>query len=440
MVTHFSQHRRLLVLAIPMIIANVTTPILGLVDTAVLGHLPNVEALAGASIGALVITQLYWLCGFLRMSLTGMSAQAYGQTEHRNSTAYAKPLFQGLGLAGTLTLLLFVLQFWVIPITQTIADTDPLTSEYMADYFGVRIWGAPAALGNFVLIGWLVGQQRTKQVLLIQVLGNLLNIVLSVFFVIGLNLDVIGVASATIISEYLMLILGIRACFKPLVPQRIEFNWFHWYSIRTLCTLNLAIFVRNLALQLCLAFITFQGARLGAQTAAVNAILMQFFVLVSLGLDGIAFAVEALVGEAKGQKRLVDILAHTRRGLYWSGALAVAYSLAFWLADTRIIALLTNNDDLRIAAGSYVWIIVLLPCVAFWCFLFDGVFVGLSEGGAMRNTMVVSALCVFFPVWWLLQANQNWALWWAFTCFLGARGITLGWIFWRDRQTDRWLG
>ena len=214
----------------------------------------------------------------------------------------------------------------------------------------------------------------------------------------------------------------------------MKLAWFRWQSIRQLCSLNVAIFVRNLALQLCLAFITFQGARLGAQTAAVNAILMQFFVLVSLGLDGIAYAVEALVGEAKGQRKASLIAAHTQRGLLWSGALALLYSSFFIIAGDWIIGLLTNNELLRNAAADYTLIIVLLPVVAFWCFLFDGVFVGLSEGKAMRDSMVLSAVLGFFPVWWLLASFQNWALWWAFLSFLGARGITLGWTFWRHRQ------
>lgn len=439
MVTQFTPHRRLLVLAIPMIIANVTTPILGLVDTAVLGHLPNVEALAGASIGALVITQLYWICGFLRMSLTGLSAQAYGQKDLRQSPEYTMPVFQGLALAACLALALLLTHVWLIPIVQSIAATDTLTSRYLDDYFTVRIWGAPAALGNLVLIGWLVGQQKTKHVLLIQVFGNLVNIVLSVLLVMGFGYDVKGVASATIISEYLMFFASLWLCFQSLVPQRVKLAWFRWQYIRQLCSLNVAIFVRNLALQLCLAFITFQGARLGAQTAAVNAILMQFFVLISLGLDGIAYAVEALVGEAKGQRKASLITAHTQRGLLWSGALALLNSSFFIIAGDWIIGLLTNNELLRNAAADYTLIIVLLPVVAFWCFLFDGVFVGLSEGKAMRDTMVLSAVLGFFPVWWLLASFQNWALWWAFLSFLGARGITLGWTFWRHRQTGRWL-
>ncbi|WP_100642795.1 MATE family efflux transporter [Alteromonas facilis] len=424
-----------------MIIANITTPLLGLVDTAVLGHLPTVEALAGASIGALVITQIYWVCGFLRMSVTGLSAQMLGRW-HKDATqpdTYAKPLAQAGAMALLLALVAGLLIPWVIGVTQAIAQTDTLTNQFIAEYLSVRVFGAPAALLNLVLVGWLIGQQRTSAVLMIQVAGNLINIVLNLVYVFMLDLNVIGVAAATVTSEYVMAFWGAYLAVKPLNVFKPKWHWFSRTECLQVLSLNTAMFIRNLMLQLCLAFITFQGARLGAQTAAVNAILMQFFVLISLGLDGIAYAVEALVGEAKGQRQVIEVNQHTQRGLFWSSLFAVAYSGFFWIAGELILSLLTNKSELVLAASPYLPLIIVLPLVAHWCFLFDGVFVGLSQAQAMRNTMMFSALGVFFPAWWLLQSMNNWALWLAFLLFLAARGASLGGAYLYAQQKGRLL-
>nr|WP_100658528.1 MATE family efflux transporter [Alteromonas flava] len=419
-----------------MIIANITTPLLGLVDTAVLGHLPSVEALAGASIGALVITQIYWVSGFLRMSVTGLSAQVKGAATTLTlpaRNAYAKPLYQGAGLAMLLAILVAMAMQWLIPLAQWMAETDALTNQFIKEYLSVRVYGAPAALLNLVLVGWLVGQQQTRAVLVIQVLGNVLNILLNVIFVFGFELNVMGVAAATVCAEYAMLAMGAVLALRPLAARLPALHWFAPREWGAIVSLNTAMFVRNLTLQLCLAFITFQGAQLGAQTAAINAILMQFFVLIALGLDGIAYAVEALVGEAKGQKRSEQIHQHTTGGLIWSSAFALVYAALFFGVGEWVISLLTNKPELMDAASAFLPLMWFLPLIAHWCFLFDGVFVGFSDAKSMRNTMALSALGVFFPVWWLLQQHDNWALWWAFLAFLAARGFSLGWIY-----LDRW--
>ncbi|MDM7862050.1 MATE family efflux transporter [Alteromonas sp. ASW11-36] len=430
-----AQDKRLLLLAAPMILANITTPILGMVDTAVLGHLPSVEALAGASIGALVITQIYWVCGFLRMSITGLSAQQKG-AKQPSELDYAKPLLQGALLAVVLGLLIITVHPWVVQATQSVAQTTGLTDQFVADYISIRAFGAPAALLNLVVIGWLIGQQYTRQVLILQVAGNVLNIVLSITFVWLLSWGVSGVAAATVVAECFMAVAGFFWATRGLSLKTAQRGWFAKSAMVRVFSLNAAMFVRNLMLQLCLAFITFQGARLGAQTAAVNAILMQFFVLISLGLDGIAYAVEALVGEAKGQRNSARIAQYTQRGLVWSSVFAVAYSTFFWAAADFIVSLLTNKPELQAATSPFLVLMVALPLIAHWCFLFDGVFVGLSQAKAMRNTMVLSALGVFFPIWWLTAEYQNWALWLAFLAFLGARGLSLGWLYFNRQQRD----
>jgi MATE family multidrug resistance protein len=424
-----------------MILANITTPLLGLVDTAVLGHLPSVSALAGASIGALLITQMYWLCGFLRMSLTGLSAQTLGQsqTHQYDSRQYFKPLIQGFALAILLSIGLILLQQPILWLGSYFSEASEQTAISLDSYFSIRILGAPAALMNLTLIGWLVGQQRTKAVMLIQILGNLLNAGLNLIFVLIFDWQVAGVAGATVVSEYTMMLAGLWFALHGQKTLYINRAWFYLDQIRQIFSLNTAMFLRNLILQLCLAFITFQGAQLGAKTAATNAILMQFFVLIALGLDGVAYAVEALVGKAKGLGNRGLIWLHTQQGLLWSSIFAIAYSLFFWLLGSELLFLLTDKSELIIHATDYLPLMIAMPVIAHWCFLFDGVFIGLSNAKAMRNTMLVSATVVFFPVWLLLQEHGNWALWLAFLAFLGARGVSLAWVFYLDWHKGRVL-
>ncbi|NMH60742.1 MATE family efflux transporter [Alteromonas ponticola] len=416
-----------------MILANITTPLLGLVDTAVMGHMDSSAMLAGASIGALILTQIYWVCGFLRMSTTGLSAQAKGDSQNA-ALQSTRVLWQGGTVALILGLVLFVLQVPILNIGLLLADPSVAVSTHTSAYFSVRIWGAPAALMNMVMIGWLVGQQRTKAVMLIQIVGNMLNVALDLLFVLVFDWSVAGVAAASVVAEYTMMLMSLAVAFplcKAVAPQR---EWFGKAARKAILALNSNILFRNLILQLCLAFLTFQGARYGQTAAAVNAILMQFFVLIALGLDGVAYAVEALVGEAKGAKQPQQIKATSLRGLFWSSLFALLYALFFYLGGPTIIGQLTDIKELQQAAMGYLPLMVWLPLVGHWCFLFDGVFVGLTRAKAMRNTMLLSAL-VYFPTWYIFKDTGNEALWYALLAFLLTRGITLGGYFiWLNYQ------
>lgn len=421
-----NEHRRILMLTLPMILANVTTPLIGLVDTAVLGHMQGTHFLAGAAIGTLIITQIYWVCGFIRMSVTGLSAQAKGKDD---PLASAKSLFQSMGLAFAIGILMVVLQGPLLHIGVLLTEPDPLVKSALTDYFSIRIYGAPAALINLAVIGWLIGQQRARAVMWIQVGANLLNVVLNILFVFGFGWEIKGVALASILAEFAICALGTYLSLSILKNKHISRKWFRWAALKSLMNTNRDMLIRNLSLQFCLAFITVQGARMGATTAATNAILMQFFVLIALGLDGIAHAVEALVGEQKGKMNKRDLGLVVKRGLFWSSAFALVYALLFGFFDRQIVALLTHQTALHLVLEEYALIIVLIPIIAHWCFLYDGVFVGLTRSQAMRNSMVISALMVFIPVWWLFADQGNMGLWYGMLAFLAARGITLGAYF-----------
>lgn len=422
----FAEHRLIVALALPMILSNITTPLLGMLDTAVIGHMGEVSYLAGASIGGLIVTQLYWICGFLRMSVTGLSAQAFGA---KDAVSFYRSLVQSLAIALTLGVTFVLWRDGVLSVGLQFASAEGQVTDIIDRYFSLRIWGAPAALSSLVLVGWLIGQQRVKAVLLIQVVGNTLNGVLDIVFVFVFDWGIDGVAAASVIAEYTMFIGAAWVVSRYVTRQPIQSMWFKLSTLRKIMQLNTAMLIRNIALQLCFAFMTFQGIRLGNESAAVNAILMQFFVLTALGLDGIAHAAEALVGEAKGQLNHDAIILKTKQSLFWSLLVACLYSASFTAFGIDVIHLLTSIETLRAAASNYLVLMIALPIICHWCFLLDGVFIGLARAKAMQNSMLVCSLMVFLPSWYAMQTFGNQGLWYALMIFMLARGVSLGGYF-----------
>jgi len=421
-----SLHQKIIVIAIPMILSNVTTPLMGLVDTAVLGHMQEMYFLAGASVAALIITQLYWLCGFLRMTSTGLSAQAKGSQDNNQ---LHQSLFQGILIGFLLGCLLLLIQDGILALGLYFANATPVIEGVISEYFYTRIWGAPAAIVNLALVGWLIGQQKAKQVLLIQVFANLLNLVLNLWFVFGLGLEVLGVALASVVAEYSISIISIIVALNLIGKPIIQKKWFSRTYLHSLLSLNGNTFFRNLILQACIAFLIFRGVGFGSTSAAINAILMQFFSLIALGLDGVAYAAEALVGEQKGQKNADGIIHVTLHGLVWSTIVAIIYSSIFIVWGTEIISTITDQPILQLGMQDYLIFVYCLPIIAHWCFFFDGVFVGLTRSQAMRNSMLLCGLVIYFPAFWVFLSYENQGLWMAMLLFLLFRGISLGGYF-----------
>lgn len=417
-----------------MILSNITVPLLGLVDSAVLGHLDQAYYLGGATVGAMIITSITWLCGFLRMSTTGLSANAFGQANQQKSTIV---LMRGLIVASMIGLSIIALQAFYIDVALGLAGGSEFVQLYAGQYANIRVWGLPAALANIVIIGWLLGQHKAKAVMWLLIVTNLVNLVLDLWFVLGLGWQVKGAAWATLIAEYSGLLLGlfiILSAFPSLftvkgkrvisLAQLIEKQGLLAYF-----KLNRDILLRTLCLEICFIFITFQGARLGDSVVAANAILMNFLLLISFGLDGIANAAEAMVGKAKGSGDNLQLNQVVNRSLGWTLAFALLYSLGFWLLGEQLIKLISDIPSVVTQAKNYIHWMILLPLVACWCFLFDGVYIGLMQAKAMRNSMIIATFGCFFPMWWLLQDLGNHGLWAAFSAFMLARGITLWWHY-----------
>nr|WP_136250843.1 MATE family efflux transporter [Ningiella ruwaisensis] len=439
-------HRALLSIAFPLILANITTPILGLVDTAILGRMDGIHYLAGAAIASLILTQLYWICGFLKMSLTGLSAQSKSKSDDER----LRVLMQGVYLAFVLACLILLFQSPVLQAGLWFAKAQIAVEQASEAYFYVRVWGAPAALINLAIVGWLIGQQQGRLILLLQVFVNVLNIIASLIFVYVFDWGVQGVAAGTVLAEYSLLLVSLVYINKALVRLYLRRVWLNFTGLKPLLSLNSNILIRNLALQFTLAFVTLKGAQYGAQAAAINAILMQFFALIALGLDGIANAVEALVGEKAGEKagEKTDkvhsifpmqthpnenaVVKQVQLGILYSTLVAIIYSVIFFVFGSAIIRLLSDQAVLLDAMQAYTWIIILLPLIAHWCFLFDGVYVGLTQGKTMRNNMLISTFFGFLPVYYLLESTtnlENQAIWLAMFSFLAFRGFGLAWHF-----------
>ncbi|EKE77514.1 MATE family efflux transporter DinF [Gallaecimonas xiamenensis] len=421
----FTDHKRVLALALPMILSNITVPLLGLVDTAVIGHLANPAFLGGVAVGNMLVTFLFWLLGFLRMATTGLIAQAHGRGD---GAALAAWLGKAGAMALALAAALLLLQWPLGQLGLWLSGASGEVKAQAALYFYARIWGAPAVLVNLVLLGFLVGRQDTRGPMALLILGNSLNILLDLMLVVGLGWQVRGAALASVVADYATLGLGLW-----LVHRRLpDFDWraaLGHSGWRRLLSLNRDILLRSFCLQLCFVFITFQGARMGDQVVAANAVLLNFLLLISYALDGIAYAAEALTGRAVGQGDEKALRYWVRLCGQWSLAFALAFVALFGFFGEGIIALLTDLPAVRQTAAQYLGWVVALPLVALWCYLFDGVFIGATRGRAMRNSMVLSTFGVFFPVWWLAQGLGNHGLWLALTAFMAMRGLSLWWLY-----------
>ncbi|WP_445395606.1 MATE family efflux transporter DinF [Zobellella sp. An-6] len=433
-----TRHRQVFALALPMVLSNITVPLLGLVDTLVIGHLEQAYYLGGVAVGATVISLIFWLLGFLRMSTTGLSAQAVGAG---NGELLLQVLVRALVLAWGLALLILALQHPLIELAFWLAGGSAEVQHYGREYVSVRIWSAPAALTNLVLLGWLLGNQNAQAPMWLLILGNSANILLDLWFVLDLGWQVKGAAAASVLADYLTMGLGAWLVWRTLRVRGLRPAAGFWrcclnrVAFGRLLGLNRDIFIRALCLQLTFAFMTFQGARLGDGVVAANAVLMNFLMFISYGLDGFAYAVEAMVGKAVGERSRERFRQACALNLFWGALVAVVFTLVFALAGECLVGLITSIPEVRAQAELYLPWLVLMPLAACWCFILDGIFIGTTRGREMRDMMLVSTLVVFFPVWWLARELGNHGLWLAMFCFMLARGLTLAWAWWRlDRR------
>ncbi len=417
-----------------MIISNLSVPLLGMVDTAVMGHLPAAHYLGAVAVGSVVFSFLFMGLNFVRMSTTGLAAQAWGARDGDElRTVLGQAALSALMLAG----LLLVLQGPLLRLALLLMQPSDQVAAEAIRYYAMRIWGAPATLLNFALVGWFIGMQNARAALLIMLATNVANIALDFWFVLGLGMTADGVGLASVFAELTGLAVGVLLLCHELRRQAGHWSLAQLLELprfRRLFSVNANIFLRTLALMFAFGFLTAMGARQGDIILAANAIMLNFQYFMSFGLDGFANAAEALTGKAIGARSRPGFLYAVRLSLYWTIAVAALFSVTYLVAGRLIIDLLTSIEAVRLAAYTYLPWMILSPWLSAWSFLFDGVFVGATRAREMRDAMILSALLVYLPVWYLGQGLGNHGLWLAFMAFMAARGVTMAWWFRRIDQ------
>ncbi|MDQ2089913.1 MATE family efflux transporter [Marimonas arenosa] len=418
-------HRRVLKIAIPIMLANVTVPLLGAVDTGVVGQMAEAAPIAAVGVGAIVLSAIYWIFGFLRMGTTGLTSQAHGA---RNRAEVAALFTRALMVAWAGGLALIVLQvpmfagaFWVSPAS---SEVEGLARDYMQ----IRIWSAPAAISIYGITGWLIAQERTRAVMGLQFWINGLNVVLDIWFVLGLGWGVEGVATATFLAEWSGLALGLYLCRDVF---RLP-DWRDWARVfdaarlKRMAVVNTDILIRSLLLQAIFVSFLLLGGRFGDVTLAANQVLLQFLHITGYAMDGFAFAAETLVGQAFG----AGAAARLRRGAVltslWGGVVALGFALAFWVLGPWVIDVMAKSPQVQAEARTYLPWMVAAPPMILALVMFDGIFIGATRSADMRNMMIVAAAIYALAVWWLIGPMGNHGLWLALHISFLARGLTLG--------------
>lgn len=422
---HAGTRQRLFALAIPMILSNLSVPLVALVDSAVVGRLPHAYQLGAVAVGGSLYTLLVWTCGFLRMGSTGFAAQAAGRNDQQ---ALRSVLLQSLLLVVVLTALCVAIVLPLLPHILLLMETSGELQALAKDYFLIRMFGLPAALMMHVLVGWLLGIQNARAALWMLLLCNFINIVLDIYFVFGLGWEVAGAARASVIAEWSGALLGLYLAWRYVDKGPLLDFWqklLRWQSWRPLLAVNRDILIRSLALQGVFFMVTFQGARLGDSTVAANALLLNGLLLCAYALDGLAHALEALTGHALGKQDKLTLQRALGLVSIYSLLASSVFALLFWLFGDWFIALQTNIPSVQATAGNYLGYLALLPLIAVWSYVLDGLFIGATRAREMRNAMLLAVL-VCAPIAWLLQSYGNHGLWITFLLFMALRAGFLG--------------
>jgi len=421
-------HSRVLKIAFPIVLANATVPILGAVDTGVVGQLGLAAPIGAVGIGAVILSALYWLFGFLRMGTTGMTAQALGAGNQVEVVALlTRSLLIGIA-AGLLVIGLQLPLFWAaFQVSPASSEVEGLARQYMQ----IRVWSAPAAVALYGIGGWLIAQERTRALLMLQLWMNGLNIGLDLWFVLGLGWGVQGVAFATFVAEWSGLALGLWLC-RPAFVGRMWRNWavvFDQSRLKQMALVNGDILVRSLFLQAMFISFLFFGAGFGDVRLAANQILLQFLEITAYALDGFAFAAEALVGQAMGARNRVALRRGALLTSFWGLICVIGLSAMFWLFGGTIIDVMTTSQEVRAEARIYLIYMILAPTIGIASWMLDGIFIGATRSRDMRNMMVLSFMVYAVAVAALMPLFGNHGLWVALLISFVARGVTLAWRY-----------
>lgn len=417
--------RKVLAIALPVAVSNITIPLLTLVDTAAVGQIPDAALIGAVALGGVIFSFVFWGFSFLRTGTTGLTAQAYGSG---NTDEVRATLGRALLIAGGAGLLIILLQQPIAFAAFSLLKASDRVERYARSYFAIRIWIAPLALANFALTGWFIGRQRARTAVVLQLLLNGLNIVLDLSFVMLFGWGVRGVALGTNIAEGTAALVGLYIAAREL--RTLGGQWsakrlLDPARLKRTFTVNRDIMMRSLCLIFALSFFTAQGAKAGDVTLAANEVLMQFILLSAFLLDAFGTASEALVGESIGAQDRRGLIDAMKLPTIWSIGISVLLAIGFFALGPSIIDLMTANEAVRATARAYLPWCTFAPIIAVWCFQLDSIFIGATQSHALRNAMMIS-LCVFLMAWWVLHGPfGNNGLWAALMIFYVARACAL---------------
>jgi MATE family multidrug resistance protein len=419
-------NRKILNLAIPNIISNLSVPLLGAVDTALVGHLEEAYYLGAIALGGMIFNFIFWGFGFLRMGTTGLTAQAFGE---ENKTDSVMILARALAVAAVFSLLIVLLQAWIADLSFWVVEASPEVERYTRIYFDIRIYTAPATLCLYAINGWFLGMQNARYPMIVTVVLNSINIALDVYFVYSLGMTVDGVALGTVIARYSGLILAVI-----LLVTRYR-DWLSSYAhellleikgLKKFFSVNRDIFIRTLCLIFSFSFFTAKSASLGDVVLAANSILLQLWMMVSYGIDGFAYAAESLIGRFKGSRQQKRLTLAVKYCFIWGVGIGLLASATYAIFDVQILQLFTDQQPvIDVAMGVFLWTIA-GPTVSSFSYIWDGVFIGATVTEPMRNSMIIATLGFFLPAYFIGEPFiGNHALWLAMTLFMLGRGLTL---------------
>ena len=432
-------NREILRLAIPSIISNITVPLLGIVDVAIVGHIGDENYIGAIAIGSMIFNVIYWLFGFLRMGTSGFTSQAFG-AGNTQATAYVlrKMLVLSFGVAAAFVLFQLPIRHLAFLLMGVNNDIHPL----VATYYNIVVWGAPATLGLYVLTGWLVGMQNTRVPMWVSIAQNIINIAASALLVFAFHMGIAGVAIGTLVAQwagFVMSLLSLRSSYAQEWHTALSNAITKLQSHTEIFTIsffsaNRDIFLRTLCLVSVNLFFTAAGSRQGAMMLSVNTLLMTFFTLFSYVMDGFAYAGEALAGRYFGARDTASLNRLAQRLMHWGMALSVVFALVYLLAGEAILGLLTDKQPVVVAAADYRLWAVAVPLTGFAAFVFDGIFIGITATRAMFMSCFVGAIAFFLIYYSLFGEWHNHALWLALNIYLALRGVVLAVVFMRGNK------
>ena len=426
-------HRRIINLALPSIVSNITVPLLGLVDTAITGHMGEARYIGAIAVGSMLFNIMYWLFAFLRMGTGGMTAQAYGRKDFDEADLTG---LRAICISSLIGLAIIVLQYPLLHLAMWFIAPDENITQLVYSYCYICIWGAPASLGLFALNGWFVGMQNTKIPMIISITQNVVNILISLLLVYWLGMKIEGVASGTLIAQWAGFFMGSFFFLKKRreipsdgnsrisLPRIIEPS-----AMKAFFTVNRDIFLRTLFLVSVNLYFVVAGAKGGEIILAVNTLLMQLFILYSYIMDGFAYAAEALCGRFYGAGDNASLKETIRKVFYWSIGLTAIYSIVYGFGGLDFLRLLTNEESVISASEEYIFWAILIPISGIVAFVWDGVFIGMTMTKGMLSGTFVAAIVFFITYFSLESTLHNHALWLAFILYLAARGVTQS-VYW----------